>query len=148
MYSCTWEPSIIYSRVLSTVSFGNLNFYLLVMCVFIVFHNRWQKLHQQEFVLEYQRNGQDALSLAHTRKPSRSSGYKIKIMLQNGKTTTDVLYLPFKSLDVYLLYCPKLYRCSGIRYLLLSSSLSWYFTSLFQLLKALLSDYTLQALTF
>lgn len=112
MSSCTREPSIIYWGVLSTVSFGNWNFYLLIMCVFIVFHDKWQKPHQQEFVLEYQRNGQDAMSLAHTEKHSRSSGYKIKIMLQNGKTT-EALYLPFKSLDVYLLHCPKLGRCPG-----------------------------------
>ena len=72
-----------------------LKFLFIGICMLIVFHDKWQKLHQQKFVLEYQRNMQDAMSLAHIEEHPRPSRYinknNITKWKNNNKSTISAL---------------------------------------------------------
>lgn len=73
--------------------------------MFIVFHDKWLLLYQQELALENQRNGQDTMSLAHTEeqlKSLRQINKNVTHKKRRNESMKSVLYFT----GVYICSCP------------------------------------------
>lgn len=109
----TWAVSSVqlHMRAFKDISVGSLNcvlwglkFLVIGICMVIVFHDKWQKLHQQQFVPEYQRNMQDAMSLAQADEHLRSARYINKNITKwkDNKQKHDICPLNFQMFIVLI----------------------------------------------